>query len=197
MSIIREYYLVGLGNPGVEYTFTRHNVGFMVLDLLQRSCGVDFIKQSGLPASVAQCEIKNKTVTLIKPLTYMNRSGLVVEKLDLVYSEDGVVENMLLIYDDVHLPLGSVRYRAKGTDGRHNGLKSVIGKLGTDKFHRLRIGIGNDKPIRELHDFVLGNFKKSETDLLSDVLIEAVNSVEWYMEHGIQSTMNKWNGMIL
>ncbi len=193
----REYYLVGLGNPGAEYTFTRHNVGFMVLDLLQRTSNVSFVKSSGVPASVAQCEIKNNAVCLVKPLTFMNRSGLVVEKLDLIYSEDDAVENLLVIYDDVRLPLGTVRYRTKGTDGGHNGLKSVIARLGSDKFHRLRIGVGTDKPIRQLHDFVLGNFKKSETDLLSDVLIESVNSIEWYLEHGIQGAMNKWNGMIL
>ncbi len=191
------FYVVGLGNPGPEYLFTRHNAGFMVLDLIQRVDNLRFDKTRSMPAVEAEKRYGDKQVKFIKPLTFMNRSGQVVKALDLDRNENGEILNLLVIFDDIYVPFGTLRFRQSGSYGGHNGMKSIIECIGTQKFHRLRIGVGTDSPISDLYNFVLGNFNYSEREVLSDILLAAKDSVEWYLVHGMQSAMNKFNGKVV
>lgn len=190
-------YIVGLGNPGPEYIFTRHNVGFMILDLLQKSYGGQFKRDARLSARVCTGMISGKNVTFVKPWLFMNKSGVVVNRLPIERNtETSAVENVLVIVDDVNLPFGSIRYRESGSHGGQNGMRSIINCCGTALFHRLRIGIGSEKPVFDLHNYVLGNFSSSEEPVLKNVLQVSAESVEWYCAHGIQSAMNKYNGAV-
>lgn len=190
-------YIVGLGNPGPEYLFTRHNAGFMVLDLLQKSYGWQFERDARLSARVCTGMISEKNVTLVKPSLFMNKSGVIVNRLPIERNkETNALENVLVIVDDVHLPFGSIRYRESGSHGGQNGMRSIINCCGTALFHRLRIGIGSEKPVLGLHDYVLGNFSYSEEPVLKNILQVSAESVEWYCAHGIQSAMNKYNGAV-
>lgn len=189
-------FIVGLGNPGNEYVFTRHNAGFMVVDLLQRSYNGTFKRHHSKTAQHAAIDIHDTTVHLIKPQTFMNRSGLTVASLDLERDASGAVTNLLVVFDDIHLPLGSIRYRESGSHGGHNGMRSIINQLGTNAFHRLRIGVGADRPVDNLHNYVLGNFGKREMEVLSDVLITAQESIEVYIDRGIQVAMNMFNSKV-
>ncbi len=191
------FYIVGLGNPGSEYLFTRHNAGFMVLDILQREYGGSFKRSYTVPAHIAKTVIGDQDVELVKPRTFMNRSGIALRSLNLSRNEDNVPENLLVVFDDIHLPLGAIRYRYKGSHGGHNGVRSIIDSLGTNQFYRLRIGIGGDVPVQTMHDYVLGNFNKSELDVLSCTLNLALESIAWFMEHGIESAMNKFNSKVV
>lgn len=191
------FFVVGLGNPGPEYLFTRHNAGFMVLDLIQRIHNLRFCKFGQMPALKAEKQFGEKKVNLIKPLTFMNRSGQVVKSLDLEQNEDGEVSNLLVVFDDVYIPFGTIRLRKSGGYGGHNGIKSIIDSIQTEKFHRLRIGIGTDNPVADLHSFVLGNFNNAEREVLSDILLAANDSIEWYLAHGIDSAMSKFNGKVI
>ncbi len=186
-------FVVGLGNPGNEYVFTRHNAGFMLVDLLQRSYDGVFKRHHSRIALHAKITIADTTVHLIKPQTYMNRSGQAVRTLDLEKDKNGAVKNLLVVFDDVHIPFGSIRYRENGSHGGHNGMRSIIDHLGTNQFHRLRIGIGSERPVDVMHNYVLDNFSKHEMDILSDTLITAQESVVCYIDHGIQKAMNMFN----
>ena len=189
--------IVGLGNPGSEYLFTRHNVGFMILDLLQQSYRWSFSRDTKLRARVCQGEINARSVVLVKPWQYMNRSGAVVRKLGLAQDEQtGVLGNLLVVFDDIHLPLGTIRYRQSGSHGGHNGVRSIIELNGTNSFHRLRIGIGSDVSVFDMSRYVLGNFTSAEEPVLKDVVQRAAESIEWYCVHGIESAMNKYNGIV-
>ena len=188
-----DLFVVGLGNPGNEYVFTRHNAGFMLVDLLQRSYDGDFKRHHSRTALHSKITISDTTVHLIKPQTFMNRSGQSVRTLDLERDKDGAVKNLLVVFDDVHIPFGAIRYRESGSHGGHNGMRSIIDHLGTNKFHRLRIGIGSERPVDVMHNYVLGNFSKHEMDILSDTLVTAQESIVCYIDHGIQKAMNMFN----
>ena len=188
-----DLFVVGLGNPGNEYTFTRHNAGFMVVDLLQRSFDGVFKRHHSRKSLHAKITISGTTVHLIKPQTFMNRSGQAVQALDLEKDKQGVPRNLLVVFDDIHIPFGSIRYREAGSHGGHNGMRSIIDHLGTNQFHRLRIGIGSDSPVEVMHNYVLGNFSKKEMDVLSDTLIDAQESIVCYIDHGIHKAMNMFN----
>ncbi|RJP57091.1 MAG: aminoacyl-tRNA hydrolase [Candidatus Auribacter fodinae] len=192
----RPLYIIGLGNPGPEYSFTRHNAGFMVLDLLQRAYNARFSRLRAGRAHCASLTIEERSVELVKPETFMNRSGQVLNALELEQTDDGTVANLLVVYDDLHLPLGAIRYREQGSHGGHNGMRSIIDTLGHQRFHRLRVGVGVDRPVNDLHSFVLGTFTKSELELLSDVLNTACESIQWYIQHGIHSAMNRYNSKV-
>lgn len=190
------FYVVGLGNPGPEYMFTRHNAGFMALDLLQREYNGRFARNRDCCAHIAEISICDKKVVLVKPQTFMNKSGVSVNRLDLARGDDGAVTNLLVVFDDFHLPIGAVRYRESGSHGGHNGMRSIINVLGTQKFHRLRIGIGTDEVLDDVYNFVLGVFTARERDVLSDVLNTACESVCVYLEQGIQNAMNRYNSKV-
>jgi len=189
----RELYIVGLGNPGPEYLFTRHNAGFIILDFLEREYFGKFKYGFSRTLQKASINIEGQSVTLIKPQTFMNRSGTVLKHLNLEEDESGKITNLLVVFDDMHLPTGTIRYREQGSAGGHNGVKSVISHLGTNCFDRLRIGIGSERPISNVHNFVLGNFTKSELNVLSDTLLTACESIGVYIKDGISTAMNLFN----
>jgi len=171
-----KYLIAGLGNIGAEYANTRHNIGFITVDAFARLSGVSF--QSGRYADVAKLRVKNKSLVLIKPTTYMNLSGKAVRYwLD---AEKIPIENLLVVVDDIALPSGQLRLRMKGGPGGHNGLISIIETLGTEEFARLRFGIGNDFPKGYQTEYVLGKFTKPEEEILLPKITEAVEMIRTF-----------------
>lgn len=178
--------VVGLGNIGAEYAQTRHNAGFMVLDAL---AGASFTV--GRYGDVAELKVKGHTLLLLKPSTYMNLSGKAVRYwLD---KEKISVENLLVVVDDIALPLGTLRLRARGSDGGHNGLKDINAVLGTDVYARLRVGIGGDFPKGMQIDHVLGRFTPEELSALAPRLDVAGEIVKSFALQGLERTMNLFN----
>lgn len=168
-----KYLIAGLGNIGDEYADTRHNIGFCVVDALARLSGISF--ETGRYAGIARMKIKNKSLVLIKPSTYMNLSGKAVRYwLD---HEKIPLENLLVVVDDIALPQGKLRLRYKGGPGGHNGLISIIETLGTEEFARLRFGIGNDFAKGYQSEYVLGKWTKAEEEMLVPKVAEAVEMV--------------------
>ena len=183
--------IAGLGNPDDKYKFTRHNAGFMVLDYLSYQWGFDFKFESKFNAQIAKINHNGEPVILVKPYTYMNLSGNAIQPVMQFYKIPK--ENLLVIYDDIDIHLGQMRFRAKGSAGGHNGIKSIINVLGSDnKFDRLKIGIGPQPPIPS-EAFVLQNFSDEQLDILKDILKKARFAVEEYLASGLQSAQNKFN----
>jgi len=184
------YLIIGLGNPGKKYRDTRHNVGFMVVDDLAGELGLtfqqgrgDYLQASGL--------VDQKKVTLIKPLTFMNNSGLAVRQAVQFYKND--LSNILVVVDDFQIPLGVIRIRKQGSDGGHKGLASIISHLGTKKFPRLRVGIGRETLIDNWVSFVLSDFSREELKLLEQVIPIAREAIVSFIVEGLEKTMNKYN----
>ena len=182
--------VVGLGNPGDEYEMARHNVGFMVLDCLAREEGLAFSKKK-FRSFIAEGFIEGADTILVKPLTYVNESGSAV-RTALEWFEVKVPD-LLILCDDFALPLGQLRFRAKGSSGGHNGLKSVAAHLGTEGFSRLRIGIGSPGR-RQPADYVLDNFKKAERETLKGMISSAADAVRLWLKSDINECMNVFNG---
>jgi peptidyl-tRNA hydrolase, PTH1 family len=178
--------VAGLGNPGPQYIATRHNVGFMVIDCLAGKKGV---KLSRSAFSSAEWGKWGNTL-LIKPLTYMNRSGDVVGRFARYFKIQP--EEILVVVDDIALPLGRLRLRPSGSDGGHNGLKAIIENLG-ETFMRLRIGIGASPEAEELVDYVLGKFHRSEKPIVDNALERATEAIEHLAQNGMASAMNNYN----
>lgn len=168
--------VVGLGNPGKEYELTRHNVGFIVLDKLAERFGVNF-ENKGFKSKYAEFNFKGEKVILLKPQTYMNLSGEALQEIVKFYKVD--FSDILIIYDDIDLQMGKIRYRAKGSAGTHNGMRNIISILHTEEISRIRIGINIKRhPDFKLVDFVLQKFSKSELNILDDVYPEIEEKVE-------------------
>ncbi len=172
--------IVGLGNWGKKYDFTRHNVGFIALDQLCETVGeCSWKEESKFQAIISDLNINNQKKLLVKPTTFMNLSGQAVTKILNYYNYDA--NDLLVIYDDIDLPLGTIRFRKKGSAGSHNGMKSIISHLGTTEFKRLRIGIENRgeeaKNNQSLSSYVLNKFTKSEKALLDQSLTEAITKI--------------------
>ncbi len=183
--------VIGLGNPGKEYERTRHNIGFLVLDELARRQSAGFRKMFWFPALQCRCVIGGEEVRLIKPTTFMNRSGRAVwgaMKKWRVEPADTVV-----IYDDVDLELGAIRVRAKGSGGSHNGMKSVLEWVQTKAFPRVRVGIGPKPEGADMIGFVLGAFAEEEHLKLEKVVERAADAVESIFSTGTERTMNVFN----
>ncbi|MEM7229925.1 MAG: aminoacyl-tRNA hydrolase [Planctomycetota bacterium] len=183
--------IVGLGNPGPEYDRTRHNVGFDVIDHLARRYAPDEIARSRFHGATLDARIGGEKVMLIKPTTFMNRSGLSVSEAIRFYKMDAATE-LLVIVDDVALPCGAIRLRAKGGDGGHNGLSDITQKLGTDTYARLRIGIDKPGQIPQ-KDYVLGKFRPEQREHVDDANNESARAAAFWVEHGILDTMNQFN----
>jgi PTH1 family peptidyl-tRNA hydrolase len=183
--------IVGLGNPGRAYEDTRHNIGFMVLDELARRGGSSFRKMFWFPALQARCSLAGEQVRLLKPTTFMNRSGRAVAgglskwKLS--------VSDLVVVYDDLDLPFGSLRVRPKGSAGTHNGMKSLVEWLETDAFARVRVGIGPKPKEVSTVDFVLGAFSPEESLRLEKVVVRAADAVESILSNGVERTMGSFN----
>ena len=182
------YIIAGLGNPGKKYENTRHNIGFITLDYLaeRHDIKINKIKHKAL---VGEGRISGQKVLLVKPQTYMNLSGESLREVMDYYKVD--IEDMIVIYDDIDLPAGTVRIRKKGSAGTHNGMRSIVQHLGQD-FPRIRMGIGNERK-GDLADFVLGGFSKEDREVLEPAVERAADSVECYIAEGIEKAMNKYN----
>jgi peptidyl-tRNA hydrolase, PTH1 family len=184
------WLIVGLGNPGERYERTRHNLGFMVVDLLAREAQTQ-VKREECRALIGRAEIENTRAELVKPQTFMNLSGESVKCL--LVKPDRAVEKVIVISDDLALPFGSIRLRAKGSAGGHNGLKSMIQCLGTNEFMRLRIGIMPDHPLANTKNYVLENFAKGEIETLEKVLEKSAAAIRSVLGDGIEKAMARWN----
>lgn len=184
------WLIVGLGNPGAQYERTRHNLGFMLIDLLAARLQTT-VKRSECRALVGRGMIANHVVELAKPQTYMNVSGEAVSCL--LAKTDRSRERLLVISDDLALPLGEMRIRAKGSHGGQNGLRSIIDCLKTQEFGRLRIGMAPEHQIGDASRFVLDNFSKKELESVSEVIDRAADAVETVIREGIDAAMARFN----
>lgn len=182
--------IVGLGNPGRKYAATRHNIGFEVLSELAQRFAADKPKAK-FDAELTEVQIEGQRVLLLWPLTYMNRSGSSVQPARDFYKVAN--EELLVICDDVSLPTGKLRLRAKGSSGGQNGLKDIINRLGTEEFSRLRVGIGAAPPGWEMADYVLSKFTKEEEPMVRDAVSKAAEAAVEWIRSGIAAAMNKYN----
>lgn len=183
------YLIVGLGNIGDEYARTRHNIGFRVADTLAASGGVTFEdKRYGF---VATLKVKNQTLILLKPSTYMNLSGNAVRYW--MNEKKIPIERVFVVVDDLSLPFGQIRIKPSGSAGGHNGLKHIASVLGTEKYARLRFGIGNDFPRGGQIDYVLGEFSDEDLKTMDERLALAADAVKTFCLSGISVAMNQFN----
>ena len=183
-----KFLIVGLGNPGEKYYNTRHNIGFELLDFISKKHESEF--ETNRLGQISKISIKGRKVLLLKPNTFMNLSGKSVKYWML--QENIKLKNILIISDDLNLPLGKIRFRAKGSSGGHNGLENIAQALNSLEYPRLRIGIGNDKNSNQI-DFVLGIFNSNEYDIIHsnfDLISKSINS---FILSGITITMNNFN----
>lgn len=187
--------VIGLGNPTNKYENTRHNVGFKVLDELADKIGSNFSSENKFKAHILKGIIKSEQVLLVKPQTFMNLSGEAVALIMGYFKVN--INNIIVVYDDLSLDMGTLRFRANGSDGGHNGIKSIINSLGGNKnFVRLKVGIGPQPPYMPAEKFVLGEFTSQEQELLKDVVKASANAVECFLTKGISEAQNKFNGTI-
>jgi PTH1 family peptidyl-tRNA hydrolase len=186
-------FIVGLGNPGAEYERTRHNVGFMLVDLLARESGAQ-VKRKECRALVGRAELEGRRVELVKPQTYMNLSGEAVAcLLSKQESKEEAARALVVISDDLALPFGTIRLRRRGSAGGHNGLKSIIAALKTDEFMRLRIGIRPEHPLGDTRSFVLDEFTKAERAALEEILERSAAALRAVLRDGIDKAMAQYN----
>ena len=184
--------IAGLGNPGARYVRTRHNLGFVVADLLASELGVAFTRMQD-EAQVVRARYAGDTVLLVKPQTYMNNSGRAVAAIARRNGCD--IEDILVLVDDKDLPFGKVRLRAGGSAGGHNGLKSITACLGSDAYSRLRMGIATEfmDQMDELSGFVLSRFQSEEMKQVAELTEQAAQAALCWIENGIEATMNRFN----
>ena len=178
---MNEIYLIGLGNPGKKYTNNRHNIGFALLENLSKKYNSNFYLKDKLKSSYSELKIKESTYKLFLPNTFMNNSGDAVKAIVNWYKIN--LDHLFIIVDDKDLPLGKIRFRKKGSSGGHNGLKSIIEKLQTDNFNRIKIGIGSPPSTKEMKNFntishVLGNISEEEKSILDKVFKRIIESLE-------------------
>jgi PTH1 family peptidyl-tRNA hydrolase len=185
--------IVGLGNPGPRYVFTRHNVGFLAIDqYVNNNKYLDYKKTSGRTFEALEAN----DFILVKPMTYMNLSGQIFPEL---FKKYGMInsENIVVIYDDVSLDFGKIRIRLNGSDGGHNGVKNIIKILGTKDFPRIRIGVDKKPDYMNLADYVLSKFSKEEMYDLYKILDHVSNAIQMILEDNIEKSMNQYNGQLL
>ena len=178
--------IVGLGNPGSNYSSTKHNFGFWIIDKL--------VEQSSLKYKAGKGEYvfaQSNEYVFVKPTTYMNNSGIAIKQFLNYYKID--VSNLIIIYDDIDIDLGRIKFRATGTAGGHNGIKSIIYHLQTDTFDRLKIGIATSMNMSPSEEYVLKAFPKKYNNLINEVIENATLGVNYYLDNGISETMNNFN----
>lgn len=183
------FLIVGLGNIGVEYANTRHNIGFKVLDALAKASNLVF--EDKRYGAIATLKVKNQTLTLLKPSTYMNLSGNAVRYW--MNEKKIPLENLLVVVDDLALPFGQLRMKPSGSEAGHNGLRHITSVLGTQQYARLRFGIGNDFPRGGQVDFVLGEFGPEDMEKMDERLTLAGDMIKAFALSGIQFAMNNFN----
>ena len=187
------FMIVGLGNPGLEYRFSRHNFGFMVLDALAEKWNLP-LKKIKFKAIIGEDRFNGNKVVLAKPLTFMNESGRSVAPLLRFYKCP--VENMLVIHDDLDLPLGTLRIRPSGSTAGQRGMESITSMIGTQDFPRVRLGISRPPGQMDPKDYVLKKFLPTEEELKIMVINQAVEAVECFLTDGLMKAMNKYNGEV-
>lgn len=182
--------IAGLGNPGPAYRNTRHNAGFLVMDRLAQELRTEFTREK-YKGLVAQAAWNGESILLLKPMTFMNRSGESIAMAARYKINDP--NELLVVYDDVELPLGKLRIRRSGSPGTHNGMKSALERLGTREIPRLRLGVGEKVPGGPLTDHVLGKFKPDEREAVDEMVARAAEAALRWIEAGITTTMNEFN----
>ncbi|MDF2672061.1 MAG: aminoacyl-tRNA hydrolase [Clostridiales bacterium] len=182
------YLVVGLGNPGREYEGTRHNVGFEVIDYISAKLGFE-VSRIKFKALMGDTNIAGEKIIFLKPGTFMNLSGISVSEAASFYKIP--VENIIIVYDDISIDFGRIRIRPSGSDGGHNGMKSIIYQLGREDFPRIRVGIGG--PDKNLVSYVLGKFREEERKNLPEIIKTASDAVIGTIKNGIQGAMNEYN----
>ena len=189
------FLIVGLGNPGREYARTRHNAGFILADKLAERWRANWTEERKFSALLAKVERAGRKLILSEPLTYMNASGEAVGRIAQFYKVPA--KQVLVLVDDADLPFGQIRLRKSGSSGGHHGLDSVEHHLGTQEYPRLRIGIGRTQSnVREITNYVLGDFGAADAELLQKILNRASEQVESWLDEGIEKAMNKFNGHV-
>lgn len=181
--------VIGLGNPGIKYSETKHNAGFMLLDLFSKERSYSY--RNDFRGKLAEGRLNEERIVLLKPYTYMNLSGLAVRELVSYYKIAG--QDILVIVDDMDLPLGKIRLRPKGSSGGHNGLKSIIGELGTQEFWRLKLGVGRPKEDHDVINHVLSTFTKEEKKVFTEVMDKALQVLLLWLEGRGEEAMNVYN----
>lgn len=182
--------IAGLGNIGNKYTFTRHNAGFMLIDSIAINSGLQFRENTRLKCFITTLRNGYEDYLLVKPTTFMNLSGEAIRAVTDYYKID--VKDILIVYDDISLEIGKMRFRANGSDGGHNGIKSVIQHMGTSDIPRLKIGIG-PQPNIPSEVYVLQNFSNEELEVLKETIIKAKEGIACYYTEGISAAQNKFN----
>lgn len=186
-----EFVIVGLGNPGAKYETTRHNTGFMFMDVLADKYDVK-LKKIQFKAVTGQTEINGHKCLLVKPQTFMNNSGESVREIVSFYKIPP--EKIIVVFDDISLPCGKLRIRRKGSDGGHNGIKSIIYQINSDAFPRIKLGVGEKPhPDYDLADWVLSSFKKDEIILMREACEKSVSAVEFMVDGNIDKAMSNFN----
>ena len=183
--------IVGLGNPGIEYQFTPHNLGFLTIDRIANGLGIE-VRNRQCRALTARTTLAGEAVVLAKPETYMNLSGLSVVELVEEHQVD-VKRDLIVIYDELDLPLGTMRIRQRGSSAGHNGMESILGALGTEEILRIRLGVAPDHKIGDGAKFVLTPFRKAQEKVVDEVLDAAVLAVEVILKEGPAAAMNRFN----
>ncbi|MEO0512185.1 MAG: aminoacyl-tRNA hydrolase [Planctomycetota bacterium] len=184
--------IVGLGNPGTEYDKTRHNAGFMVVDRLAERHAAGVLPKGKFHALVWECRVGTEKCLLMKPTTYMNRSGLAIGEAARFYKVDTALD-LLVVVDDTAVPCGGIRLRAEGGAGGHNGLADIQQKLGGPGYPRLRVGIDQPPPRVVLHDYVLGRFSPEQREALEPAIGRGADAAECFVASGIETAMNRFN----
>ena len=182
--------IVGLGNPGSEYHMTPHNLGFMAVDRLADACGKELSRREA-QALIGFTELAGEQVVLAKPQTYMNLSGLSVARL--LQNYELTPRDLLVLVDEINIPLGMMRIRPHGSAGGHNGLKSIIGALGADDFIRVRMGVGPDRGVEDYASYLLKPFRPAESKLVAEMVDLASEAVRVIILEGVQKAMNRFN----
>jgi peptidyl-tRNA hydrolase, PTH1 family len=183
--------LVGLGNPGIEYQFTPHNIGFLAVDRIAENCGIQ-VDNRHSKALTGRARIGNEEILLAKPETYMNLSGMSVLELSRKYEIDPA-KDLVVIYDELDLPLGMIRVRARGSSAGHNGMQSIINAMQTDEIARIRIGVAPDSPGKGGVKYILAPFRKSQLPAVDEALDLAAQAVNVILSDGIATAMNRFN----
>lgn len=186
--------IVGLGNPGSKYNETKHNIGFMAIDRIVKNLDVNFTEDKNFKAEIGSDFINGEKIYFIKPTTFMNNSGIAVKALLTYYNIS--IKDMIIIYDDLDMEVGKIRFRQKGSAGGHNGIKSIIAHLGTQEFDRIKVGIGRPNGRMTVINHVLGKFDKNDEIMISNTLDKVDNAVKYYLQtNDFQKTMQKYNGL--
>jgi len=187
--------IAGLGNPGDKYADTRHNIGFKVTGLLAEKHNIDGKYSKKFNSIIGNGVIEDNEILIIQPLTFMNLSGTAIEK---ILNWRGIpYEDLFVVFDDISLDLGRIRFRPDGSDGGHNGIKSIIESLGGFKdFERLKVGIGPQPPLIAREDFVLQKFAKDEKEIIDKIIPVCVEGIETFLKEGIVKARDKYNGYI-